>query len=310
MMAGMKHCSAPSSSCTRRRFAFGLALGALGRSASAAPGVRIGLMTYSLRDRPLDAAVAATRQLGFRECEVYSPHIEFGGVALYRKALGLDPAPADERSMLRQQLREWRHTVPLAHFTAIGAQFRRAGIALSAYTLAFRDDFDDLEIERGFQMARALGAPQINASATLSVLPRIVAAAQRHRMRVGVHNHAGMADDNEIETARSIASALAMSKWIGLNLDIGHAYAAGVDPVALLADHHARITTLHLKDRMANDGPNKPFGEGQTPVREVLQAMQRGRYRFAANIEYEYRGAEDATLEIAKALRYCRATLA
>ena len=113
-----------------------------------------------------------------------------------------------------------------------------------------------------------------------------------------------------IETPRSIERALAVSPWIGLNLDIGHCHAAGFDPVQLLEAHRARITTLHLKDRQAHGGPNVPFGEGSTPLREVLLAMKRQGARFPANIEYEYRSAQDATVEIARSLRYCERVLA
>jgi sugar phosphate isomerase/epimerase len=54
-----------------------------------------------------------------------------------------------------------------------------------------------------------------------------------------------------------------MSKYFGINLDIGHFFAAGFDPVAYLTEHHDRITNLHLKDRKKDDGPNTPWGEGR-----------------------------------------------
>ena len=40
---------------------------------------------------------------------------------------------------------------------------------------------------------------------------------------------------------------------------------------------HDRITGLHLKDRRINGGPNVPWGQGDTPIKEVLQLLAEGR---------------------------------
>src|SRR5919106_1147313 len=46
----------------------------------------------------------------------------------------------------------------------IADKFKAAGIDLYAYNYSFRDDYTDAEIERGFDMAKALGAKVITAS--------------------------------------------------------------------------------------------------------------------------------------------------
>ena len=48
-----------------------------------------------------------------------------------------------------------------------------------------------------------------------------------------------------------------------------------------------------------------PFGEGDTPIKEVLQVLKKNKYPIYANIEYEYRGA-DTVAEIRKCVEYCR----
>ena len=76
--------------------------------------------------------------------------------------------------------------------------------------------------------------------------------------------------------------------------------------------HADRITHVHLKDRKLNDGQNVPWGQGDTPIKEVLQLMKKEKYPFQGTIEFEYAVPEgsDAMHEIAKCVEYCRNCLA
>ena len=209
----------------------------------------------------------------------------------------------------QEELRQWRLSVPLDHFKEVRRKFDAAGVRLQAYNLSFNDRFTDEEIDRGFQMARALGVKVITASATVSSTKRVAPYADKHQITVAVHNHANLTDPNEFAKPESFAAALAMSKHIGINLDIGHFVAAGYDPLAYLEQHHARITNLHIKDRKKNNGPNTPWGEGDTPIKPVLQLLKAKRYDIPANIEYEYRG-EDPVAEVRKCFQYMKDALA
>jgi sugar phosphate isomerase/epimerase len=98
-----------------------------------------------------------------------------------------------------------------------------------------------------------------------------------------------------------------------------------------LEKYHDRITNLHLKDRTA-DGGNVPWGQGQTPMKEVLQLMKKEKWTFPAEpersgdsqpqaarraivarqIELEYKIPEgsNAVAEVAKCVQYCKEALA
>ena len=257
-------------------------------------GVLIGMQSYSLRDRDLDEGLAAMQALGISSCELWSLHVE--PRELYR--------PEN-----RELLRNWRLTVSLDHFRGIAGRFEDAGIELNAYNLSFRDDFSDAEIDRGFEMARALGAPAITASAQLSTVPRIARAAERHGMPAAMHNHSHL-DPNEFATPADFERAMRLggSAPIAVNLDIGHMVAAGHDPLAYLEANHARVVALHLKDRKRNQGPNVAWGEGDTPIRETLLLLRDEGWDIPANIEYEYPGGDTLT-ELRRCLDYCRNVL-
>jgi sugar phosphate isomerase/epimerase len=293
---------------TRRDFGkiamAGLPLGAaLAKINSTVSGVQLGVQSYSFRDRPLDAAIQAMVEDGIGECELYSPHIELGGLPRPQGSGGRGAAN-------REELRKWRLTVPLNEIKAVRKKFDDAGIWLFAFNYSFRDDFTDAEIDRGFQMAQALGVKVITASSTVSVMPRVAPFAEKYKITVGVHGHNNVKDPNEFATPESFAKAMALSKMIGVNLDIGHFTAANFDAVSYIEEHHDRITNLHLKDRKKNDGPNVPFGEGDTPIKPVLLLLKQKKYNIPANIEYEYKGKDDAAVEVKKCLDYCKQALA
>jgi sugar phosphate isomerase/epimerase len=257
-------------------------------------GVTVGAQSYSFRDRPLDAAIEAYRTIGLGEAELWQGHVE--------------PQKASEK-----ELRRWRETTPDSTFHDIRTKFDRAGVLLYAYNYSFRKEMSDAEIRRGFEMAQAMGVKYITASANVSVAPRVDAEARKFRIMVGFHGHDDTSNPDEFSTAATFARAMqGASRYIGVNLDIGHFVAAGGDPVAYIREHHDRIVTLHIKDRKKNHGANLPFGEGDTPIVAVLRLLRDRKYRIPANIEYEY-GDEhpglDTIVEVKKCYAYCRTAL-
>jgi len=281
---------------SRREFA-GIAVGALPLAArinSNVDGVRIGAQSYSFRDRPLDQAIQAYKDVGLGLCELSQGHVEHAG-----------NGPG-----ARDALRKWRLETPLDHFKAIRKMFDDAGVLLYAYNLSFNDSFTDEEIDRGFLMAKALGVKYITASSTLTAAKKVAPFAEKHRITVAMHGHSNITDPNQFARPESFAAAMAMSKWFAVNLDIGHFWAAGYDPVEYLQQHHDRIVTLHIKDRKRPaDGPNLPFGEGETPIKPVLQLLKKNRWKIPANIEYEYKGT-DTVAEVRKCYEYMKGALA
>jgi sugar phosphate isomerase/epimerase len=153
-------------------------------------------------------------------------------------------------------------------------------------------------------MARALGVRQLTSSCTVTSVPRVDHYASRAKIRVGLHNHSRLRP-NELASPESFQKALdGRSPYIGITLDIGHFTASGFDPVEFLERHHNHIFELHIKDRKKNDGPNVPFGEGDTPIKQVLQLMQAKHYSMPANIEKEYQTADNVAA-VRRCLDYC-----
>ena len=279
---------------TRREFSrlalAAVPVAALGAIDSKVHGVEIGVQSYSFRDRSLDDAIQGMVEVGLGECELYEGHVE--------------------PKLSRDELRKWRTTVSMDHFRGVRKKFDDAGVRLYAYNYSFRDNFTDEEIARGFEMAQALGVDIITASSTLTVVDRVDREAQKAHIKVGFHGHSDVKHPNEFSTPETFEKAMAgHSPYINVNLDIGHFFAAGFDPVDFITRHHKRIVTLHLKDRKKDNGANMSFGQGDTPIKPVLQLLEKNKFDIPANIEYEYRGA-DTVAEVKKCFEYCKQALA
>jgi sugar phosphate isomerase/epimerase len=313
---------------TRREFGT-LALGALALPRVAAAidssvsGVRLGVQTYSFRELPrpegasdmVDVVIKAMTECGLGECELFASHLEprtpFGGFGRPRPEPGSPEAEKQrvEMEKARAAVRAFRTETPLDHFRGVKKKFDAAGIKIHAYNYSFNASFTDAEIDRGFEIAKALGASVITASTTLPVAKKLVPFADKHKLAVAMHNHANLKDPDEFATPESFAAARKMSPHFKINLDIGHFTAANFDAVAYIKEHHAHITNLHLKDRKKDQGDNLAWGEGQTPIKEVLQLLKKERWPIPAYIEYEYKGSGPIE-EVKKCYAYAKQALA
>ena len=298
-----------------------LSLAMAARGNSTFHGVLIGAQTYSFRTIPdAEDIIKAMQQIGLSEAELMSNHAEAlagapaappGG----RGGRGRGETTPEQQAEIRQaqqartdEMRKWRQSISMDKYKDVRKKFAAAGVDVRFLCYNMNQNTTDDDIEYAFQMAKALGAHAMTTSTQLTVAKKVAPFADKHKMMVGYHGHSNVKDPNEFATPESFATAMSYSKYHGVNLDIGHFTAANFDAVAYIKEHHDRITNLHLKDRKKDQGDNVPWGQGDTPIKEVLQLLKRNRYKIPANIEFEYAG--DPIVEVAKCVEYCKQALA
>jgi sugar phosphate isomerase/epimerase len=155
-------------------------------------------------------------------------------------------------------------------------------------------------------VCEALGANQLTMELPDSATSkRIGEYASKRKIWVGYHAH----------TQAHLTfwdEAFSQSPYNGANIDIGH-YTAGRSgsPIPFIEKNHARITSMHLKDRKFNEGPNMPWGQGDTPIKEVLQIIKKEKHIYPATIELEYNTPQGSTVmaELAKCIQFCKDAL-
>jgi sugar phosphate isomerase/epimerase len=293
-------------------------------------GVQIGIIApYAFRGtaRSAEEILEKLVELGISGVEMQSPPVERfagapeGGWRGPRPGRPGGPPPGPPRPPRRRELtpeeqaarrawaekmRAWRLAAPMDKFAELGRTYTEAGVRIYAFKLALTESMPDEEYDYCFDVAKALGANHVTMELSENT-ERIGRFAAKHQVHVGYHNHTQVDE-------QSWDAALAQSPYNGINLDVGHFTAAiGKSPIPFIRKHHARITSMHLKDReYGTDGNNLPWGQGDTPLREVLQLMKKERYTFPATIELEYPVPEGSTVmaELERCRRFCEEALA
>jgi sugar phosphate isomerase/epimerase len=259
-------------------------------------GVQIGVITYSYRSLP----GSAENLLDYiTQCGISSVEL-MGGPAEQFAQAATDGAG--------KSLQDWRLSASMEGFQALRKMYNDAGVNI--HIVKFGDignpGMPDEQIEYYFKVAKALGANGITREISEAAAERLGPIADRHEIMIGFHNH------TQITPTLYDGPILSHGKFLGINLDIGH-YVAGTNQPSLpqVEKHRERILSLHLKDRKKDNGPNTPFGEGDTDLVEVLQYMKEHQLTFPADIELEYRIPEgsDAVQEVKRCVEYCRDAL-
>jgi sugar phosphate isomerase/epimerase len=203
------------------------------------------------------------------------------------------------------ELRQWRSSAPMSKANEIRKKYRDSGVEIDIVKFDGLGDLPDDELDYAFTLAKTLGARAVSGELWMPGVKRIAQAADRHKIMAGLHGHIAV-------TPAIWEQCFSYGKFVGANVDIGHFVAgSNTSPLPFITQHHERITHIHVKDRKKNDGPNVPFGQGDTPVKEVLQAIRNNRWPIPAIIEFEIplAAGADRTKEIEECLDYCKQSL-
>lgn len=297
---------------TRREFAAAALAGALAprllaqqppRNRSYINGVQFGLQPFCYHD------LGMTRE---NRPELIRRLVqnEMGMVELH--ATWVEPrfnAPGVSPEQAREQLRRWRLEARPDYYRAIRAEFDAAGIDIFTYYVNFTG-FTDAELDASFRAAQILGARGCVGSYGLKFAQRIAGFAGRHKMFMGLHNHANLYDQDALATEESFVRGLAISPDFRVALDVRHYTAANGDSVAFLQRHHAQTVSIHLGDRRRNNGRSTPFGEGDAPIIEILRLIRDNRWPIVALLEFEHGTVRTEVEEVRLMYDYCKRALA
>ena len=287
-------------------------------------GVQIGTISYSFRSMPggaeqilsylVDSGLSSVELMG-------DPILAYAGAPTSdapsrgQIARMTDPAEREAAERARaahdEEMRRWRASPPMEKFQSLRSMYGNEGVTI--HLAKFSPGGDPDAAEFAFRAARALGATSVTNEIGEDAARVMGAAAARHGMKAAFHNHGQPSDPN----FAGFDHFLALSPANSLNLDFGHYYGfTGKSPVPEIRRLHDRITSMHMKDKATptvagESGANMPWGQGNTPIAEVLRLVQREGYPINCDIELEYPIPEgsNAVAEVRKCAEFCREIL-
>jgi len=292
-------------------------------AASEYQGVQIGVITYSWRSMPStpEDIINYCKRTGISSLELMGNIAEDYAGAPARPARPenfkelSDEEKADFRTQLEEygkKMSEWRiNEASPEKYKELKAMFDEAGIHI--HTVKFSPAaWSDAEIDYAFESAKALGAKGVTNEIGHKAAKRLGPFAEKHDMYAVFHNHGQPRD-----TTFNFEDFLVYSPNNMLNLDVGHYFGAtGKNPAELIRKLHDRIYSIHLKDKTGINGyppdTNAPWGQGDTPLSDVLRLIQMNQWDIYCDIELEYKIPEgsDAVIETGKCVNYVKKLLA
>jgi sugar phosphate isomerase/epimerase len=253
-------------------------------AAADAAGLRLGLVGYSLRKFSTDEAVAVLKELQVTSTSVFRVHVPIG---------------LSTPDVCR----------------AMAQKFRDAGISIASTGVVYLKNSEG-EMRQAFECGKAAGLTTMTASyasppdrATLLLTEKFV---REYDMRLAFHNHGP--EDKIFPSPYDVWDAVQpYDERLGLCIDVGHSYRAGVDPVEAILKCSARLYDVHLKDTSVGVGVKKDvpvgMGFGHLDIRAIMAALLKVRFKGQAGLEYELE-ATDPVPGIAQSYGYMRGMLA
>ncbi len=282
-------------------------------------GVQIGVISYSWREMPRGEAKDI---LGYCIASGISSIELMGSVA--ESYAGIPPSPprpvrdvemteeeqaAYEQKVkdAREQQRAWRLSAPMDKFIELRKMYNDSGVNIHIVKFA-PAGWSDEEIDYAFKAAKAMGAGGITDEIGHEACQRLGKFAEKHGMYAIYHNHGQPG-----EPGFNFEEFLAYSPSNMLNLDVGHYYGAtGKHPNEIIEKLHDRIFSIHLKDKTGKDSEpantNMPWGEGETPLADILNLIKDHKWPIYCDIELEYPvpSFSNAVKETTRCVEYCR----
>jgi len=222
---------------------------------------------------------------------------------------------SDEKQAALKKYQEdiwtWRYSdETMNKYAALKQKFNDAGVNIHIYK--WEAGKSDEELDYSFKVAKALGAIGISTEIGEDACRRVGAAAERAGMVAIFHNHMQYGKEDF-----DVDALLALSPANRLNFDIGHYWGStGKNPADFIAKYHEQIASIHLKDKTGKGhevkgNVNMPWGEGDTPLAEVLLLIKENAWPIYCDIELEYKIPEgsDAVKEVAICREYSKKIL-
>jgi sugar phosphate isomerase/epimerase len=240
--------------------------------------LKLGVASYSLRKFPFDKALEMAKA-----CD--TKYINFKDVHMPRT----DPPEA---------------------IKAARAKTEAAGFVIMGGGTIDMKKPDEAAIRKDFEYARLGGFPLIVAAPSLESLDIVEKLAKEFQIRIAIHNHGP--EDKIFPSPYDVYKAVkGRDKHMGLCVDIGHTWRAGVDPTKAVVELRDRVYDLHVKDLADLKARDSQVivGKGAIDFPGLFRALIKINFTGHVGLEYEI-NENDPLPGMLQSFAYMRGVLA
>ena len=239
-------------------------------------GLKVGVATYTFRQRPLEPTLAGIRMVGLAYCSIKDFHMPLKSTAAERKEAS--------------------------------DKFRAAGITpLSCGNISMKTEKD---ARQAFEYARDAGIPTIVCAPAPSVVPMLDPLVKEFDVRIAIHNHGP--EDAWAKSPYDVWEKIKdLDPRVGLCVDVGHTARAGVAPEESILKCRERVYDIHMKDLVGTERNSKVIevGRGVLNIKGILAALLE--IKFTGHVGFEHEKDMNEPLPgLAESVGYVRGVLA
>jgi sugar phosphate isomerase/epimerase len=240
--------------------------------------LKLGVASYSLRKFPFEKALEMARACDAR-------YINFKDVHLAR---------TDSPDAIKAA----RAKTEAAGFTIMGGG-----------TIDMKKP-DEAAIRKDFEYAKLAGMPLIVAAPSLESLDVVEKLAKEFTIKIAIHNH-GPEDKIFPSPYDAYKAIKSRDKHMGLCVDIGHTWRAGVDPTKAVLELRDRVYDLHVKDLadLKDRSSQVIVGKGAIDFPGLFRALIKINFTGHVGLEYEI-NENDPLPGMLQSFAYMRGVLA
>ncbi len=219
-------------------------------------GFLMGIQSYSLRNFPLEKALAITHDdLGLRQIEFFSAHVPLNY--------------SDENiAALREKL--------------TGMEMKSLAHGVNNFTKNHEAN------RKIFEFAKKAGIKNLSADPTEDSFNSLDKLVEEFDIRIAIHNHGPGARYSKVADVLNAISG--HHKNIGACADLGHYIRSAEDPVKAIYLLQGRLYGIHLKDfaEQKSNAKGVILGKGQLDVEGVFKALRKVNFPADGSLVLEY----------------------
>ena len=164
-------------------------------------------------------------------------------------------------------------------------------------------------VDQAFDYARKCGVNMIVGVPNQDLLAYTEEKVKATNIKMAIHNHGP--EDKLYPSPKDVYDRIKdMDPRMGLCIDIGHTFRAGVLPEKAVVEYKDRLFDLHIKDvtAMAKDAKVIEIGRGAINFPAFVKALRKIKYTGICSVEYE-KDMNDPLAGMAESVGYFRGIL-